>query len=412
MSILTTPTGQLKGAIVDSLTTRPMTLAELGAATQTSLPTVRRALQDLLDNGWVRPFGQTASTGGRPATLFSLDTTNRLIIGVHVEIPTVNMVAVEFGGGLIDSRHISARGALLPDDAVRAIADYVVHIRADYPTHEILGIGMAAPGYVDPASGDILYVGRAEGWQNFPLRTRLEEALGLPIIMENDTDCLIRMELDSTDLPIDRDTVYLAVLEGVKLSMLLNGHIYRGPFGNAGLIGRTSVGVAASGDGRPGGNRDLEEVASVGGVCAGFDRLVARASDGAGPDPVAAEIAALTNRNHKFEAILLAAAEGHPLCQTVADDMIVALSGAVANMLYILQPMALIAGGQLAKLPAAYRTQFERRIRDRLPTLLSNRLTIHYATITGRYAAAHGATHWFLRRHVAAGTAFALAPAR
>lgn len=413
MPTVTTPTNQLKGTILNSLHERPMTLAELQSATSTSLPTVRRSLQELMDSGWVRPHGQSASTGGRPATLFGLDTTSRLIIGAHVEIPTVNMVAVEPGGKKVDTRHVSAEGALLPEDAVRAIVDYVAAIRSRYPEHEILGLGIAGVGYVDPTSGDILYVGRAEGWRNYPLKSRLEEALRLPVVMESDTDCMIRVEIDRTDLPVDRDAVYLAVLEGVKMSMLLNGHLYRGPFSNSGLIGRTSVrraeameigadessSAAMSQDGQ----YDLEDVASVGGVCAEFDRL---AEHEVGVDPVVTEIAAIANRNHKYDAILLAAADGHALCRAVADQMISSLVEATVNMLFILQPMTLIFGGRLSKLPDIYRARLERGVRERLPTLLSNQLTIRYATITGRYAAAHGATYWFMRRHIAGGLLF------
>lgn len=417
MPTVSTPANQLKGAIVNSLNHRPMTLAELQSATATSLPTVRRSLQELIDSGWVRPFGQSASTGGRPATLFGLDTTSRLIIGAHVEIPTVNMVAAEPGGNKVNTRHVSAQGALLPDDAVRAIVDYVADIRAEFPDREIIGIGIAGVGYVDPVSGDILYVGRAEGWRNYPLKSRLEEALRLPVVMESDTDCMIRVEIDSTDLPVDRDAVYLAVLEGVKMSMLLNGHLYRGPFSNSGLIGRTSVRrslgetVAAEVEDatiRHIGLYDLEDVASVGGVCAQFDRLAEKweGEHGAGADPTIVEISAIANRNHKYDAVLLAAADGHALCRAVAEEMIASLMDATVNMLFILQPMTLIFGGRLSKLPDSYRAQLERGVRDRLPTLLSNQLTIRYATITGRYAAAHGATYWFMRRHIADGLVF------
>lgn len=418
MPAMTTPTNQLKGTIINSLHERPMTLAELQSATSTSLPTVRRSLQELMDSGWVRPHGQSASTGGRPATLFGLDTTSRLIIGAHIEIPTVNMVAAEPGGKKVDARHVSAEGALLPEDAVRAIVDYVAAIRAEYPDHEIIGLGIAGVGYVDPLSGDILYVGRAEGWRNFPMKSRLEEALRLPVVMESDTDCMIRVEIDRTDLPVDRDAVYLAVLEGVKMSMLLNGHLYRGPFSNSGLIGRTSVrrteapdrpvdesGPAAF---RPNGQYDLEDVASVGGVCAEFDRLAEQwtGESGMGADDTIVEIAAIANRNHKYDAILLAAADGHTLCRAVAEEMIASLVDSTVNMLFILQPMTLIFGGRLSKLPDIYRVRLERGVRERLPTLLSNQLTIRYATITGRYAAAHGATYWFMRRHIAGGLVF------
>lgn len=398
---MTSAPGQLKGTIVDFLYARPMTLSDLVGVTDVSLPTLRRSVQELIDTGWVRAVGQSGSTGGRPATLFGLDGGSRAIIGAHVEIPSVNMVLAELGGRILHSQHHTASDGLQPDEAVEAIAHFTAGVKRRYPDRQLMGIGMAAPGYVDATSGEILYVGRARNWRNFPMKTRLESDLGLPLIMENDTDCLIRAEIDNASPPISGDVVYLAVLEGVKMSMLLNGQLYRGPFGNAGLIGRTRIAARESSPVRP--HYELEETASVGGLCDAFTRLAAEAGS---RDSLATEIEGLADRNHRFRAILQAAEAGHPIAAAAAEQMIADLALALANLLYVLQPLVLVIGGQLSDPPQGLRLKLERQVREALPQLLSNHLIIRYATMTGRYAAALGATYWFLRRYVTLGMAF------
>lgn len=402
MNTFSGSSGQLKGRIVNYLIGRPMTLAELQNATRVSLPTLRRSVQALLETGWIHPVGQSVSTGGRPARLYGLNGASHIIIGAHVEIPTVNIVLTELGGKIIDRTHLSVPGDLLPDVAVQAIRDYAQKARVQYANRNLLGLGMAAPGYIDASSGTILYVGRAPGWQNYPMKTRLEADLALPVVMENDTDCLIRAEIDNAGSSVAGDIVYLAILEGVKLSLLLNGQIYRGPFSNAGLIGRTRIPLQ-NGDYGKADFYDLEETTSVGGVCLQFDRRISALTR---VDQALRDIGAIADRNIKFRAILDAAEAGQPICIEITDQMVADLSLAVANLLYILQPVTLMIGGQLSKMPSGLQIQLERDIRKKLPPLLSNHLLIKYAKMTGRYAAAFGATHWFLRQYVAKGRVF------
>lgn len=398
-----------KAAITEHLISKPMSLADLQAATGFSLPTIRRAVQELSQAGWVCPKGQMPSTGGRPATLYGLNADSHLVIGVHVEIPSVNLVLAALDGSIIDYAHFSREDGLLPDDALRCIVDFTQAVRKRYPERSLQGIGMAAPGYVDAASGTILMVGRAEGWRNYPMRTRLEAALGLPLTMENDTDCLIHAELANTIAGATADSgdmVYLGVLEGVKVSMWLNGQIYRGPFSNAGLIGRTNILVDRA-SAHKGRFRELEETTSVGGLCNGFDQ---RLADLAEEGTALGLIREIADHVEKFHAILEAAEAGEPLCRDIVDEMFADLSLAVSNLIYVLQPTVLVIGGALSNLPPGLSAQLETEIRSKLPSLLSNHLIVRPAAMTGRYAAAMGAAHWFLHEHVTTGTAFEAVP--
>ncbi len=373
-----------------------MTLAELQAATGYSMPTVRNAVQELEDTGWICTVGQDASTGGRPARLLGLNGETHLSVGTHVEIPMVNMVVAALDGRIVEQQCFSKPEGLLPDDVVKSILTFVGQVRERYPARRLLGIGMAAPGYLDTSSGTILYVGRAPGWENYPMRVRLMAGLGLPIVMENDTDCLIRAEMAFADLPTEDNIVYLGVLEGVKVSMMLNGRVYNGPFGNAGLIGRTKVAHCQPAAGEV-VYADLEETAAVGGVCNQFERRV-----GAWPerDETIRHILSITEHDDKFHAILNAAEAGHPLCCEVIGQMLDDLTLAIANLIYILQPVVLVIGGALSSIPKGIARQLEGGIRSKLPSLLSHHLVISYATMNGRYAAATGAAHLFLQRYL------------
>jgi predicted NBD/HSP70 family sugar kinase len=210
------------------------------------------------------------------------------------------MVVSNLNGDIIERVHQDDREELQPDEAIHRIIDYVQHIQTNYPDRELLGLGLATPGFIDLATGKILFSIRAPQWQNFPLKARLEKELGLPVIIENDVDCMTAAELAHADLPDVTDILYLGFTEGVKVSMLLGGQLIKGPFGNAGMLGRPT----ASPDESP-------EIASVSSVCREFDRSVATLP---AMSETLQEIANLTDRSEKFKAILNAV-ESEQICK-------------------------------------------------------------------------------------------------
>lgn len=382
----------LRSTVIDLLSKDPMSLTDLQAATQVSLPTLRHTIQELSDTGWVCPVGRSSSTGGRRATLYGLDGETHLIVGVHLELPAINMVTIGLDGQIVDYVHLPGDEARLPDDALKRIGNYVQRVKTTHPNRQILGIGVATPGYIDPPSGQILSIGRVPHWQNFPLKARLEADLDLPVTVENDIDCMTSVELAHADLPATADVLYLGFSEGVKVSMLLGGRLYKGPFGNAGLIGRTAAALQDEVETSE-GHKYLNETMSVGSVCQAFDqRMVLQPDRSEALD----NIAALTERSAKFQAIL-DAAENEPICRAIVVEIVDFLAVELSNLVYILQPEMLIIGGALSNMPFGFRTYLENSIRKLLPSLISNHLLIKYGSMTGTRVAAVGAAHRFLQ---------------
>lgn len=381
--------GQLKRSILQEVLQQPRTLADLQAQTPVSLPTLRRAINELIEMNWIRTVGQNIFTGGRPATLFGINGDFNIVIGAHAEIPQVNLVAVQLDGKVIDRKQDTRFDPLLPDHVVTSFTDYVHEIREKFPQRNILGIGMAAPGYIDAHTGDILFVGRAPGWENYPMRRRLEAETKLPLVMENDIDCSIRAEIDAINTEEYPAIIYLSVAEGVKASLMFDGNLYRGPYSNAGLIGRSKLAPRKDFD----SYYDLEHLASVAGLCAIFEKRATRT-----PDTTTRRIQSIDDRNARYQAILECAAAGHPLCEDIITYMFDDLSLSITNLIYVLQPQLLFIGGLLSTMPDTLKAQLDRAIRQKLPPLLSNGLIINFARVTGLYASAIGATRWFMQR--------------
>lgn len=389
-----TSSSSLYSSILALLRKESLSIAELRDATDVSLPTLRQAIDDLISTEWVCKTGQIARTGGRPASLIGLNGKNYLFLGFHLELPGVHCVVSNPVGEIVDHQHLSSDLDLRPNEVVRLIVKYVNQIKTQFSDRQLLGIGIATPGFVDPSSGTILSVGREPQWHDFPLKARLEAEIGLPVIVENDIDCMTFVEIDGNGFNGFNNTddlIYLGFTEGVKASFFLQGQLYKGPFGNAGLIGHTIVGN----NGRScscGKHGCLETVASVRAINSLFEELVENKSQ---KDSSLQRINKLENRNEKFQAILNAADSGDPLCTEIVKDMLNGLGVALVNLVYLLQVEQIVIGGALTNLPEGLLSRLESEVRNNLPPTLSHHIIIRRARRTEPYIAAVGASYRF-----------------
>jgi predicted NBD/HSP70 family sugar kinase len=374
-------------AVVSRLLARPLTLAELRDATGTSVPTLRRAVQALVDGGWLRVAGRAMGTGGRPATLYGIDPNHHLLVGVLLEHPGMRLVATDLLGGVLDERVPEGVADLDPDTVVGHVAAYLGHLRARFRARTPIGVGVASPGFVDPATGSVLAIGRVPTWSNLPLRQRIAEATGLPVTIGNDIDAMAAVEFG--DLHDARTFAYVGVTEGVKFSLFLDGRPYVGPFGNAGLVNPHLL-VAH------GARADAGALLTVHGMVAAY---MSASRDGVGAQRVETRVDAWA----RFRAVLELADEGQDAVASALTDTMTDLLGAqLASFAYLIQPELLVIGGALAEAPSRVLAAVEASLRRRLPPLLNNNLTLRKASVAAPGAATVGATRAFLQRYLAA----------
>jgi predicted NBD/HSP70 family sugar kinase len=372
--------------IIRLLTERALSLSDLQSATRVSLPKLRRVVQELTASGWIRAVGQSAGTGHRPATLFGLNDHSHLIVGVHLQLPGMRLVTVDLTGTVLDEAGLQSDDPLMPNDALREITRYVRHIQTEYPDRQVIGVGVAIPGFVDSANGELLMIERVPTWHSLPIRSRLESALALPIALANDIDAIAIAELRRAGPKSADNLLYLGFTSGIKASMFLNGELYKGPFGNAGILGRTIM--------REDSDARLEDVASLHTVCAAFEANMDHDLE------QHQSVHRLASRRARFQRILDLADAGDALCARIVGAMMNTLALSISNLLCLIQPSVLIMGGALSTMPDRLFEQLERKIRRPLAPLVSNRLVIRQARLTAPNSVAVGAAHQFLLEYV------------
>lgn len=98
-------------------------------------------------------------------------------------------------------------------------------IRENAPDWEMLPIGFACAGDVDPKTG--LVSADNLGWRNVPLGSLLREALGRDVLLEQDTHAAMMAEWANGSLKGEKNALYLTIGTGVGGGAILDGRPYR-----------------------------------------------------------------------------------------------------------------------------------------------------------------------------------------
>jgi glucokinase len=109
---------------------------------------------------------------------------------------------------------------------------------------EILGLGVSAPGVIDPINGTTIFLPNLVGqWRDIPLGEKLSNALKLPVTLLNDVRAITYGEyFYGAGKGVNRMACF-AIGTGVGGGLILNGDLVLGFQGSAGELGHLTIEV-------------------------------------------------------------------------------------------------------------------------------------------------------------------------
>ena len=378
----------LYALILKQIQLAPMSLADLQTISKVSLPTLRKAVQELSETHWIRVVGQSETQVGRPAMLFGLDDAHFVVLGVHLQLPGMRMIVTDLTGNVLDESVVFRKIQPTPEDVLQAIVDYAKQVETEFPARKILGLGIAAPGFTDPESGNIITIGRVPGWESFPICQRLQNLLNVPVRIANDVDCMAFAEFQHTGKAFSSNLTFFGFDEGIKVSMFLNGELYKGASGNAGLVNSRFLEIPQT-EFSP---KLREQLFTISGISEIFEEKVSQVSDYDSYDEI------LNAHSRKRMSLLLQS--DLPICREIHQMLIKVVSTAIANITYVIQPDVIVVGGALGAMSPTVFADLSTAIRKHLPTLLSNRVNIEKSQLSSENCAALGAHFHFLESYL------------
>ena len=221
-----------------------------------------------------------------------------------------------------------------PDALIEAMLRVIGDLRDRHP--HIGAVGVGVPGFVHFEKGIVHNLTNVPGWVAIPLKKKLSEATGLPVVVENDANCMAYAEWKRGAGRGLQHLVALTLGTGVGGGVVCNGKMVRGAQFGAGEVGQMSI----DWQGRRGaygnlgaledyvGNNEIGADARQTYLDAGIERHLAECSPA---------------------ALAKAAMAGDEIALSIWDGVAAKLATAIMNCCWLLNPQAIIIGGGVAK---------------------------------------------------------------
>ncbi len=340
--------------VLDALRSRrPVSRADLAIHTELSKPTVGGALRAFLEAGLAREYGRTTGRRGPSASLYDLVADAVLAVGVDVGARYIRFVLADLDGTRVEEKSLP-----LPRPTAKAVLGCLSEIgsRLGPRASRIAAAVVGTPGVIDPVSGRIGSAPNISGWDGLLAEVVLSEALGLPVVVENDVNlACLGEQAAGAGAGVD-SFAYLNIGTGLGAGIVLHGRLHRGARGAAGEVGFLPVGPnpfdpAARAHGGP-----METRLSSQGLAETAFRLAAE-SNLAVPQPfdVQALFDAARRGNALGRAVVTEAARGIAVCiaglTAVLDLDLVLLGGGIGASDDLLLPDIRSALVQLVPVP-------------------------------------------------------------
>ena len=264
-------------------------------------------------------------------------------IGVDLGGTNLRAAAITHDGALLEDFQVATEAAAGRDKVAANIMAGIRQVQTGHDGDKLLGIGIGVPGLIRLEDGVIVASPNLPGWENFPLRDKLEGELGCPVILENDANAAALGEVWlGAGRDVD-DLVLLTLGTGIGGGVISGGKVLHGQGGMAGELGHITVeshGGALCGCGNYG---CVEAHASATAV-----RRMAEEAITAGRSDALAKLAQ-SHGGISARLVEAAAQDGDAEAIRIYERMGEALGRALANLVNIFNfPLYLLAGGVLA----------------------------------------------------------------
>jgi len=161
------------------------------------------------------------------------------------------IVAVDLGGtqaraalcdadGRILKRFAQSANALGGVEAVyQSVVDSIRHVANDFS--QVRGIGLGAPGPLDPWKGIILEAPNLAGMSNFPMKARLEKDFAVPAFIGNDANLAALGEHRFGAGRGVAHMIYITISTGIGGGIISGDKLFLGWRGFAGEVGHQTI---------------------------------------------------------------------------------------------------------------------------------------------------------------------------
>ncbi|MGA2983722.1 MAG: ROK family protein [Terriglobia bacterium] len=265
------------------------------------------------------------------------------------------IIGIDVGGTKVAGGLVTQKGRLVESQVVPTHAEkgfgksyaQIIHLigrllRAAGGKENVGGIGICAPGPLNPKTGVVLNPPNLPGWRNIELAKLLEKEFGLPAKLENDANAAGLAEVLFGAAVGYKDVFYVTVSTGIGTGIIINRKIYHGKNGVAGEGGHVSIDYRSPYRCGCGTYGDIESLAA-GPAMARRARVMLEQEHS-----IPSVLRELTHGHAEQispQMIQQAARQGDRVAKTILEETGFFLGVWLANMITLFDPEAIVIGG-------------------------------------------------------------------
>lgn len=219
-------------------TYQPVGRATIARASNLSIQAVSNIIAELVAEGWLHEVGRHIAGRGLPAVHYAVNPDGAAALGIEIRPDAIVISLVNLAGQALFSDRVA-----LADSQPVVVAKLLQTLqrkalsKAGVAESTLLGAGIVMPGPFGRVGlsnvGQLAWL----GWEKTDPQQLFEDALGIPVKVENDAIAAAigeRVCGTATDM---KHYAFIYFGSGVGLGVVANGHVLRGAFGNAGELG-------------------------------------------------------------------------------------------------------------------------------------------------------------------------------
>ncbi|POX64769.1 transcriptional regulator [Streptomyces sp. Ru62] len=247
---------------------------ELAERTGLTPQAVSKITARLRARGLAAEAGRRASTGGKPRTVLRLVPEAGHAVGVHLDRDELRVVLVDLDGAVVGERRgeldLGAGAEAVLGAVCAAVRGVVGELGAGAGAGvgtgagagvdagvglgavarggglagpgSLVGVGVALPGPLDHERGVLHRVTGFPEWDGFPLRDALAERLGVPVVVDKDTNAAaLGLAVGGEEGASARSFAYLHLGTGLGAGLVIDGSVHRGARTGAGEFGHQVI---------------------------------------------------------------------------------------------------------------------------------------------------------------------------
>ncbi len=218
----------------------PISRADIARKTKLTPATITNITSELIKYNLILEAERGLSSGGRKPVMLRINSNGYYVIGIYIGSKNVDIIIADLNADIIYSNSIENDSTMSGEEVLAKIISKVKQWLQGHTDKKILGIGVGVHGLVKSQEGILVYAPNL-GWENLPIKNKLEQALKLPVFIDNDVRT---MTLGESWFGLAREVsnfIFVYIGYGIGGSIVIDNQLYRGMAEGAGEIGHTTI---------------------------------------------------------------------------------------------------------------------------------------------------------------------------